>query len=134
GPRRLHLGAEPGHHPVGEGGLPCPRRTGDPEHVGPAGPGKQLLEVGGGGGLLVVDAPHEAAGGAHLAGEDPVHERVPAHGSSSSSQVISPGVTPRAREATSATPRKSSSWKWSAHFFPSRPARSPPKGRPRTPA
>src|SRR6185295_1423294 len=129
---RLSLGAEPGDHPVGEGGLPCPRRAGDPDDVGPAGAGEERLEIGGGGRILVVDAAHEATGGAHLAGEDPVRERVGAHGSSPASQEISPGSTPRARQATSATPGKSSSWKWSAHFFPSGPTRSPRKVRPFT--
>src|SRR5262249_13905084 len=128
----LPLGAEPGHHPVGEGGLPCPGRAGDAEHVGPAGAREERLEIGGGGRVLVVDAAHEPAGGAHLSGEDPVHERVRAHASSPSSQEMSSGPTPRTRQTTSATPGKSSSWKCSAHFFPSGPARRPRKMRPRT--
>src|SRR4029453_13311750 len=131
-PHRLTLGAEPGDHPVGERGLPRSGRAGDAQHVGPAGPGEERLEARSGRGILVVDAAHEPAGGANLAGEHPVHERGRAHGSSPPSQEISPGAMPTARAATSATPGKSSSWKCSAHFFPSGPARSPRKVRPRT--
>src|SRR5690606_18397860 len=127
--------AEVGNQAIGEGGLAGPRRPGDPDHVGPAGLRKEGLQLGDGARPAIIDVTHEPRGGPDVTTEHPLGNRRTQPSVSSSGDPITwtaSSETPNTPAHSAATPGNASSSKRSAQSFPSRPARSPRKVRPRT--